>query len=48
LSYGEQVDYREVPDPYYSGEDGFELVLDLVEQAAAGLLADIRTRYCLA
>ena len=47
LSYGERSDYREVPDPYYSGDDGFELVLDLVEQAAAGLLADIRKRYSL-
>ena len=34
----------EVPDPYYSGEDGFELVLDLIEDASAGLLADIKTR----
>ncbi|MDM3872127.1 low molecular weight protein-tyrosine-phosphatase [Porticoccus sp. W117] len=47
LSYGESSDYREVPDPYYSGDDGFELVLDLVEQAAAGLLADICKRYSL-
>ena len=23
----------EVPDPYYGGEDGFELVLDLLEEA---------------
>jgi len=27
-----------VPDPYYSGVDGFELVLDLVEEAASNLL----------
>ncbi len=32
----------EVPDPYYGGQDGFGLVLDLVESAAAGLLRDIR------
>lgn len=32
----------EVPDPYYSGSDGFELVLDLVEMAALGLLDHIR------
>ena len=30
--------YDEVPDPYYSGTDGFELVLDLVEEAAANLV----------
>lgn len=35
-------DSMAVPDPYYSGLDGFELVLDLVEEAAAGLLAHIR------
>lgn len=42
LSYGDS-DYREVPDPYYGGDQGFELVLDLVEEAAAGLLDHIRT-----
>ncbi|MEE4193262.1 MAG: low molecular weight protein-tyrosine-phosphatase [Halieaceae bacterium] len=29
---------REVPDPYYGGERGFEDVLDLVEAASRGLL----------
>ena len=29
---------HEVPDPYYGGEEGFELVLDLLEDACAGLL----------
>ena len=32
----------DVPDPYYGGEDGFEDVLDLVEAAAEGLLAEAR------
>lgn len=32
----------EVPDPYYSGADGFELVLDLLEDATAGLLNKIK------
>lgn len=27
-----------VPDPYYEGSQGFELVLDLLEDACAGLL----------
>ncbi len=31
-----------VPDPYYGGPDGFENVLDLVEEASEGLLEDIR------
>ena len=32
----------DVPDPYYGGEDGFDHVLDLVEAACAGLLAELR------
>lgn len=42
LDFGSRDDYREVPDPYYGGHDGFELVLDLVEDAAQGLLNHIR------
>ncbi|MEB3257073.1 MAG: low molecular weight protein-tyrosine-phosphatase [Cyanobacteriota bacterium] len=34
----------EVPDPYYGGRDGFELVLDLLEDACEGLLAELRPR----
>ncbi len=33
---------HEVPDPYYGGADGFEHVLDVVEDACAGLLAALR------
>lgn len=32
---------REVPDPYYGGEQGFEEVLDLVEAAGEALLAEL-------
>lgn len=42
LEFGSRGDYSEVPDPYYGGTDGFELVLDLVEDAAQGLLNHIR------
>lgn len=35
---------REVPDPYYGGDDGFEQVLDLLEDACAGLLEALRVR----
>lgn len=31
-----------VPDPYYGGMDGFETVLDMIEQACPGMFA-----YCL-
>ena len=33
--------YDHVPDPYYSGAEGFELVLDLLEDACAGLLDEL-------
>ena len=32
---------EEVPDPYYGGPEGFERVLDLLEDACAGLLEDL-------
>ncbi len=35
---------REVPDPYYGGDRGFEEVLDLVEAASRGLLEALRAR----
>ena len=34
----------EVPDPYYGGEDGFELVLDMLEQASQVLLDEVKAR----
>ncbi|WP_437881158.1 low molecular weight protein-tyrosine-phosphatase [Pseudomonas sp. LRF_L74] len=40
--YGLVVD--EVPDPYYGGADGFERVLDLIEQASDALLDEVRRR----
>ena len=39
--YGNDLGYDYVPDPYYSGAEGFELVLDLLENACSGLLDDI-------
>lgn len=30
--------YNEIPDPYYGGEEGFELVLDLLEDSCEGLI----------
>ena len=32
----------EVPDPYYGGDDGFEDVLDILEDAAKGLLKELK------
>jgi protein-tyrosine phosphatase len=45
LEFAADSPEREVPDPYYGGADGFERVLDLVEEASEGLLEDIRERY---
>nr|WP_320119661.1 low molecular weight protein-tyrosine-phosphatase [uncultured Marinifilum sp.] len=33
--------HNSVPDPYYGGSDGFELVLDILEDACEGLLKEI-------
>lgn len=45
LDFAADSPEREVPDPYYGGPDGFEYVLDLIESASEGLLADIRERH---
>ncbi|MGA9665286.1 MAG: low molecular weight protein-tyrosine-phosphatase [Gallionella sp.] len=45
LEFARHHNEREVPDPYYGGADGFERVLDMVEDAAQGLLEDIRQRH---
>ena len=47
MRYGEQGEAQGVPDPYNGGTPGFEQVLDMVEDAAQGLLRHIRERYSL-
>lgn len=37
MEFAGEVPVREVPDPYYGGEEGFEHALDLIELAARGL-----------
>ncbi|HEX9708009.1 MAG TPA: low molecular weight protein-tyrosine-phosphatase [Steroidobacteraceae bacterium] len=44
LEYAPHLNRREIPDPYYGGETGFEEVLDLVEEAARGLLAALGSK----
>lgn len=41
MEYAPDAHAREVPDPYYGGERGFEEVLDLLEQASEGLLVEL-------
>lgn len=40
-----QAGTLDVPDPYYGGEHGFEMVMDLVEAGAAALLAEIEAGH---
>lgn len=47
LQYAQGVAEREVPDPYYGGAEGFDRVLDLVENAADGLLDQLVRRHAL-
>ncbi len=35
-------DYDHVPDPYYEGRDGFELVLDMLEEGCGRLLKELQ------
>jgi protein-tyrosine phosphatase len=44
MDYSRAFDDDEVPDPYYGLGHGFDLVLDMIEDAAAGLLEDVRKR----
>ena len=45
LEFAPDLGVHEVPDPYYGGATGFERVLDMIEEAAQGLLADIRQQH---
>lgn len=41
MEYAPQAHSRVVPDPYYGGTQGFEEVLDLLEQASTGLIEEV-------
>lgn len=47
LEFAPQAGEQDVPDPYYGGSQGFERVLDLIEAASEGLLAEMRARHGL-
>ena len=42
MKFARNSGVTDVPDPYYGGGGGFETVLDLVEDAAEGLLQHLR------
>lgn len=40
--FSTSFDYDEIPDPYYGGSEGFELVLDLLEDSCEEMLHKIK------
>lgn len=44
MEFAPHAPRRWVPDPYYGGEQGFEEVLDLLEEAAQGLVDELLSR----
>lgn len=48
MAFAPEAQYsREVPDPYYGGEAGFERVLDMLEAATEGLLQHMQRKHGL-
>jgi len=47
LEFSNNFSETEVPDPYYGGDQGFEHVLDLIEDASMGLLNDIKEKHLI-
>jgi len=44
MDYAKNFDDDEVPDPYYGLGHGFDLVLDMVEDASLGLIEEIKKK----
>ena len=42
LDYAPHLKTREVPDPYFGGQYGFERVLDMIEAASSGFLSNLQ------
>jgi len=45
VSFGSKLKVDEVPDPYYTGSDGFEYVLDILEDSVDGLLKKVENDF---
>ena len=41
LQYSDKFDEIEIPDPYYGGDSGFDLALDMIEDACDQLLKSL-------
>jgi protein-tyrosine phosphatase len=44
MEFAPEASSRHVPDPYYGGPQGFEAVLDLLEEASQGLVEELIRR----
>ena len=44
LAYSEKFGQQEIPDPYF-GNDGFDMVFDMIDDASHGLLRKIRAQH---
>ena len=42
LKFAQHSRETDVPDPYYGGANGFEIVLDMIEDASEGLLQHLQ------
>jgi len=47
MEYSDAFGEDEVPDPYYGSGEGFDLVLDMVEDASRGLIDRVKERSVL-
>ena len=45
MEYAPNFDDEEVPDPYYGLGHGFDLVLDMVEDASQGLVGSLKLKF---
>lgn len=45
MDFAPQLNIKQVPDPYYGGQDDFEHVLDLVEAGVDGLINTLKQEY---
>jgi protein-tyrosine phosphatase len=44
MRFATEHDEATVPDPYYGGPDGFDVVLNYIEDSCRGLLAVVKKR----
>ncbi|MCQ2959645.1 MAG: low molecular weight phosphotyrosine protein phosphatase [Bacteroidales bacterium] len=44
VDYCKEFNRSSIPDPYYGGDSGFELVIDMLEVACANLLEELEAR----